>query len=92
VVGVNYESNYVGWEGDRPYRHKLTTNEPEIVSARLAEALLDPYDELLVVRFRATNQPPYPFTWAQPKDISLDYGAALTRVGELYQSRFGGER
>src|SRR5436190_3815001 len=56
VVGVNYESDYVGWEGERPYRHKLSANEPEIVSARLAEALLHRYDELLIFRFRATNQ------------------------------------
>ena len=88
VVGVNYESDYVGWEGERPYRHRLTANEPEIVSARLSEALLDRYDELLIFRFRATNQSPYPFGWVQPKQVDLDYGAALTRIGELYQSRF----
>lgn len=89
LVGVNYESDYVGWEGDRPYRHKLTSKEPEIVSARLAEALLRLYDELLIVRFRATNQPSYPFSWVYPKQVGLDYGAALTRLGELYQARFG---
>jgi hypothetical protein len=88
VVGVNYESDYVGWEADRPYRHKLTSNEPEIVSARLTEALLDRYDELLILRFRATNQSAYPFSWVQLKQVDLDYGAALTRIGELYQSRF----
>ncbi len=89
VVGVNYESDYVGWEGDRPYRHKLTANEPEIVSARLSGALLDRYDELLILRFRATNQSEYPFSWVHPKEVDLDYGAALTRIGELYQNRFG---
>jgi hypothetical protein len=88
VVGVNYESDYVGWEGERPYRHKLTSNEPEIVSARLTEALLNRYDELLILRFRATNQPAYPFDWLHPKQVDLDYGAALTRIGELYQGRF----
>jgi hypothetical protein len=89
VVGVNHESDYVGWEGDRPYRHKLTASEPETVSARLSEALLNRYDELLIFRFRATNQLPYPFSWVDPREVDLDYGAALTRAGELYQSRFG---
>ena len=89
LVGVNYESDYVGWEGDRPYRHKLTSKEPEVVSARLSEALLRLYDELLIVRFRATNQSAYPFNWVHPKQVRLDYGAALTRLGELYQARFG---
>jgi hypothetical protein len=89
VVGVNHESDYVGFEGERPWRHKLREQEPVIVMARLKAELLKRYDELLVFGFKATNQPPYPFTWLDPNEIDLDYGAALTRIGELYESRFG---
>lgn len=88
IVGVNRESNYVGHEGERAFKHKLRDQEPGIVVAKLRERLLGRYDELLVFQFRATNQPPYPFEWVDPNRFELDYGAALTRVGELYQRRF----
>jgi hypothetical protein len=88
IVGVNRESNYVGHEGERAFKRKLRDQEPGIVVAKLRERLLGRYDELLVFQFRATNQPPDPFEWVDPNRFELDYGAALTRVGELYQRRF----
>lgn len=88
VVGVNEESDYVGHEGERTFKHRLRDEEPGIIVAKLRERLLDRYNELLVVRFKATNQPPYPFTWVDAQRVEIDYGAALTRVGNLYQSRF----
>ena len=88
VIGVNQESNYVGHEGKRAFKHKLRQQEPVTVIAKLREHLLGRYDELLVLRFRATNQSPFPFEWFDTSQIELDYGAALTRIGELYQRRF----
>ena len=32
--------------------------------------------------------PPYPFVWANAHMAELDYGAALTRRGDLYERRF----
>ncbi|SRR6266545_577808 len=89
IVGVNHESDYEGHEGERSFKHKLKAQEPINVMARLHEQLIDRYDELLVLAFRATNQSPYPFNWVEAKRAELDYGAALTRVGDLYQRRFG---
>ncbi len=88
AVGVNRESDYVGHEGERTFKHRLRDVESVQVTSKLRERLLASYDELLVLQFRATNQPPYPFRWVDPIRTELDYGAALTRVGELYQSRF----
>lgn len=87
VVGVNHESDYVGYEGERTFRGRLGREEPAAVIGRLA-GLSDYYDELLILGFRATNQDPFPFRWIGPRKIELDYGAALTRVGERYQERF----
>jgi hypothetical protein len=56
--------------------------------ARLSTRLLDRYDELVLLPFLATNQPPYPFAWANASQAALDYGAALTRLGDLYERRF----
>jgi hypothetical protein len=88
VVGINHESDYVGFEGKVEWRHTLRAQEPQVVAQRVREALVDKYDELLVLSFAATNQPPYPFTWLNAKKADLDYGAALTRLGIEYQRRF----
>lgn len=87
IVGVNYESDYVGYEGERPFRDRLRSREAEIVTAKLGEVSKD-YDEFLILPFKATNQPPFPFVWISPARVDLDYGAALTRVGERYEERF----
>src|SRR5574341_1276501 len=70
IVGVNEESDYVGHEGRRAFKHKLRSQEPLQVIAKVREHLLDRYDELLVMRFRATNQTPYPFDWVYRGDNS----------------------
>lgn len=88
IVGVNQESDYVGHEGKRSFKHKLREQEPTTIIGKLRERLLGRYDELLVLRFKATNQRPYPFEWVDSNQVELDYGAALTRVGELYRERF----
>jgi predicted RNA methylase len=46
------------------------------------------FDEFLILRFRASNQPPYSFEWLDLKATSLDYGAILTRISREYNRRF----
>ena len=87
VVGVNHEPNYVGFEGAREFRHKLRADEPLVVMSRLG-VLATSYDEVLLLPFRATNQPPFPFSWGGPRKAEMDYASVLTRVGERYQERF----
>lgn len=88
MVGVNHESDYVGHEGDREFRHTLRGQETAAVIARLTAQLVGICDEILILSFRATNQAPFPFSWVDGKQAELDYGAALTRIGELYEQRF----
>ena len=88
VVGINQESDYAGHEGRRIFRDRLREQEPTVVAAKLRERLLTRYDELLILRFKATNQSPYPFAWVDAHRTELDHGAVLTRVGDLYQGRF----
>jgi len=87
VVGINHEQEYIGYEGRRRFRGRLGAQEPTKVATKLEE-LRDEYDELLVLSFRASNQSPYPFSWVSDVRVNLDYGAALRRVGVLYQERF----
>lgn len=67
------------------YKHRNSTLGNKI-GRELFEDLLA--HELLILSLRATNQPPYPFSWLDTKQTELYYGAALTRVAELYQQRF----
>jgi hypothetical protein len=46
------------------------------------------FDEFLILRFRASNQPPSSFEWLDLKANSLDCGAILTRISREYDRRF----
>jgi hypothetical protein len=46
------------------------------------------FDEFLILRFRARNEPSFPFAWLDELQTNLDYGAALTRILRRYETRF----
>ncbi len=93
IVGINHADGYVSYEGRRSFRttgrdgflHPV--QEAKQAAARLAEAA-GAFDEFLVLRFRATNQRPYPFEWVDVEATTLDYGAVLVRVSRKYEERF----
>ena len=63
--------------------------EADEAERRLRDALFQKFDELIFLRYRATNEPPYPFAWVDYTETHRDYGAALTRVSRVYDQRFG---
>lgn len=92
IVGVNYAEVTTGYEGGRSYRtdgglYKHPIQEAEQARARLASVAPE-YDEFLVLRYRATNEPPYPFEWVNQRETTQEYGAALIRISNEYQRRF----
>jgi hypothetical protein len=46
------------------------------------------FDEFLILPYRATNAPPFPFEWVAYEEANLDYGAILTRISREYDRRF----
>ena len=94
VIGVNQAESTVGYEGDRPFP---TTGKqgflhpvqeaPEAERRLRAESARE-FDEFIILRFRATNAPPYPFEWVDYNETRLDYAAALSRISARYQQRF----
>jgi hypothetical protein len=94
VIGINQAENTTGYEGDRPFP---TTGKdgflhpfqeaPEAERRLHAEAAPE-FDEFVILRFKATNAPPYPFEWTNYDDTRLDYAAALSRISARYQQRF----
>jgi hypothetical protein len=94
VVGINQADSTVGYEGDRPFP---TTGkqgflhpfqEASEAERRLRAEASPEFDEFIVLRFKATNAPPFPFEWADYREMRLDYAAALSRISARYQQRF----
>jgi hypothetical protein len=94
LVGINRAESTVGYEGDRPFPTTGKQGFPHPVQEapeaerRLRADAAPEFDEFLVLRFRATNAPPYPFEWVDYNETRLDYAAALARISARYQQRF----
>ncbi len=94
IIGINHAESTVGYEGDRPFP---TTGKqgflhpfqeaPEAERRLVAEAAPE-FDEFVLLRFKASNSPPFPFEWVDYRKTQLDYGAALTRISAQYQRGF----
>ena len=92
VVGVNHADLYRSFEGERQFvtngrKYKHPASEAEQAIRRLAE-VREAFDEMLVLRFEATNMEPFPFSWVDPTRTRQDYGALLVRASNLYENRF----
>lgn len=92
VVGINYAKVVTSWEADRSYqtdglKYKHPIQEAEQARVRLKD-VAPLYDEFLILRYRASNEPPYPFEWVDENDTRQNYVAALQRISNEYQKRF----
>lgn len=94
IVGVNHAARCVSYEGDRAFPttggsgFPHPSQEAPEAEHRLRLEAAPRFDEFLVLQFRATNEPPYPFEWVLYQETNLDYAAALTRICGRYQQRF----
>lgn len=94
VVGINRAPQYLSYEGDREflttggggYRHPV--QEYAEAERRIRQHVAPHYDELIVLPFIATNQPPQDFAWVNPAQVANDYAGALLRISQEYERRF----
>jgi hypothetical protein len=105
IVGINQATSCTSYEGEvrcprcgetfqleRPtdgkkYPHPF--QEAPAAEARLVAEAKPRFDEFLILRYRATNSPPYTFEWVNYDKTFQDYGAILVRVSREYEARFG---
>ena len=92
IVGVNRAPYCTTYEGGRSYRtdgkdYKHPASEADEAERQLLEFANSTFNEFLVLRFEATNEPPYRFDWSDENATAMDYGAALVRISQEYQSR-----
>lgn len=93
IVGINQADHYVSYEGDVAWHtgskgKKHPVQEAGEAERRVVEKAAVAFDEFTILRFRATNIPPYPFEWVDEKQTEFDYGAVLTRIIRKYDVRF----
>jgi hypothetical protein len=93
IVGINQADQYVSHEGDTTWptdgrKHKHPIQEAAEAESRVRAMAAPAFDEFLVLRFRAANEPPFNFEWVDERQTALDYGAILTRVLRKYEARF----
>jgi hypothetical protein len=91
-AAVNYSERWTGMEGTRSFaverKPERAVTESEEASRRLLQTARRAFDEFLLLKFKATNQAPFPFSWLNPAGTAADYGAALVRIADLYETRF----
>ena len=94
IVGVNWAERCTSYEGEqRPFatdgrKYKHPIQEAREAEERLRSRAEPAFDAFLVLRFRATNEPPFPFEWLDANGTAQDYGAVLTRISREYDRRF----
>jgi hypothetical protein len=93
IIGVNYSATYTGYEGDREYptdgkKHKHPIDEAAKAEQRVISRAAPSFDEFQILRFRATNVPPFPFDWNNYDQTAKEYSALLVRVSREYDKRF----
>ena len=93
IVGVNSAQIYTSFEGDRAWptdgkKHKHPAQEASAAEQRLLSRVSKVFDELIILRFRASNTPPYKFEWVNRAQTDNVYGAALVRISREYEARF----
>jgi hypothetical protein len=82
VVGINHAERYTGYEGEKEWpttgsgKYLHPVQEASAVEARIRARVAPHYDDLLFLRYRATNVPPYDFAWLDAGGTEMDYGAS----------------
>jgi hypothetical protein len=93
IVGINHADHCTSYEGERQHKtdgkkHKHPVQEAEIAEERIVKDARPAFDEMLILRLRETNEPPFTFEGVNRQETVMDYGAILTRVSRLYDQRF----
>ncbi|MFZ4696166.1 MAG: hypothetical protein ACOYMV_13670 [Verrucomicrobiia bacterium] len=93
IVGIDFADSYTSYEGERSWptdgkKHKHPAQEAETAETRLIQRAKSEFDEFQILRFRATNTTPFPFSWMNYEQTALEYSALLVRVAREYDRRF----
>jgi hypothetical protein len=93
IVGINQAPYCVSYEADRVYKTdgkgmRHPTQEAEAAEARLVALARPAFFEFIVLRYAATNEEPYAFSWQDVERTRREYAASLVRISREYDRRF----
>jgi hypothetical protein len=93
IVGINQADHYVSYEGNVEWHtgskgKKHPIQEAAEAERRLLTKAAPVFDEFVILRFRAWNEPPYQFEWVDDAKTQMDYAAVLIRIIRKYDVRF----
>jgi hypothetical protein len=93
IVGINRANSYVSFEGEREYatdgrKSPHPSQEAEQAERRLLPRIQPFFDEVITLRYLATNISPFPFDWVDAVVTETEYSASLTRISREYEKRF----
>ncbi len=93
IVGINQSSSYTSYEGEREYptdgrREKHPHQEAALAEKKVRAEAAPHFLELQILRFRATNVPPFPFEWVDLTQTEKEYSSLLLRLSREYDKRF----
>lgn len=88
IVGVNFAHEYTGYEGERSFDARTPPSREAAEIVRRLETIKSEFDELLILKYKATNRAPYSFLWVSPVETRLEYRSILVRISDEYESRF----
>jgi hypothetical protein len=67
---------------------KHPKDEASAAVERLNAEVRRHYDEMILLRYKATNDEPFLFEWVDLDATTRDYSAALTKISRAYEQRF----
>jgi len=93
IVGINQADRYTSYEGERAYPTGVGDKKHPFQEAADAERRLlikaaPSFDEFIILRYKARNEPPFEFQWVNAARCEQDYAAAITRVVRKYEVKF----
>lgn len=93
-VGINSALSYTSYEGERIFstdgtgRYRHPAQEAAEAETRLLTLAKHVFFDFQILRFRATNVPPFPFEWVDYEITQREYAAVLVRISREYDKRF----
>jgi hypothetical protein len=94
IVGINHAPVTTSYEGGRSFRtdgraHKHPASEAAAAEKHIKQRVVATrlYDEVLLLRYSATNEPPYAFAWVDGAATEIAYRAALIRLSGSIERR-----
>ena len=93
LVGINRADSYTSYEGKKSWptngkKYLHPKQEADEVERDLVDRVKSSFDELVTLRFRASNKRPFQFSWVDQAKTEMEYASSLVRISREYEARF----